>query len=184
MGKSFNRGMLILLLVFMTCTSCIATQKKNVKRMLHAQKEMACGNAVKDSIADIIVNSKCIVAQLQAQAAGDSVRTDSVCKVPKDMKTVLKYLFLDERNFQKNDVVYGPFTSWISYTFSICKHRTMVLEMDFGLRKWRLLDAEKKVVCCYDMTQTNLEMLRFSRMLFPKDSSLKLIEENYKAAEK
>ena len=54
----------------------------------------------------------------------------------------------------------------------------MDLELDFGLKKWRLLNIHQDIVAIGDMKENNLQFLRFVRLLFPEDITLNLLYNN------
>ena len=55
----------------------------------------------------------------------------------------------------------------------------MYLELDFGLKKWRLLNSYQDIVAIGDMKENNLQFLRFVRLLFPEDITLNLLYNNF-----
>lgn len=179
--KSEIRSVLILLCIIMMCSSCSASSKEDFKKMILAQKVNGYGKMLKDSVASIVMDAKCISCELQSKSPEDTLRQDTVAKVPSRMRQVLQYLFFNESNFQANDVVYGHFTSWACYRFEASKKRIVYLELDFGIRKWRLLDKGKILVCMGDMKENNMQFLYFTRLLFPGDKTLDLLNKNLNA---
>lgn len=160
------------------------TAKNDPNAIFLSQKEDGYGKVIKDSIASIMLNPKSVTCTLQSKSPTDSLRQDTVCIVPKDFHTVVKYLFFDERNFKSDDTVYGKFTSWACFTFNGKKKQTLYLELDFGLSKWRLLNSEKKQICSCDMKENNKQFLHLVRILFPNDKTLKILHENIYASKK
>lgn len=179
-----TRSVLMLLIVFTMCTSCNATPKVEMKTLIESQKELGYGKVMKDSVASIILDAKTVTCELQSKNPADTLRQDSVIKVPENLVGTLKYLFTNPDNFQTNDTVFGNFDSWACYKFEAKKKQVVYLEMDFGIRKWRLLDSKKKEICGSDMKENNKQFIYFTRLLFPKDMTLELLNNNLKAMQK
>jgi len=97
------------------------------------------------------------------------------------LNEVLIYILLDEDNYKSNDIVFGLFSSSIRYKLYQSKKKYVFVEFDFGLRKWQILDSKKDVLFQGDIKENNLQMLRFSRMVFPEDTTLKILQDNLKA---
>ena len=98
--------------------------------------------------------------------------------LPRGLNNVLKYILLDPENHKTNDIVYGLFSSSICYKFNQTKEEYVYIEHDFGLRKWRILNSEKEQLYMGDMKENNLQLLRFSRLVFPDDLTLKILYNN------
>lgn len=169
---------LIMLITFTMCTSCIASPKNEIKTLIEITKDDGFGKVMKDSISNIIFESKRIVCELQSKSPEDSLRQDSVIVIPSKLISVVQYLFFDVNNFKSNDVVYGKFDSWVCYKFESRKKQILFLEIDFGLSKWRLLDKNKTQICMQDMKENNLQFIRLTRLLFPKDKTLNMLYNN------
>ena len=148
-----------------------------MKNTLATQKE-GYEKIINDSVASIIMNAKKIVCELQSNNPDNKTMKDSVKIVNRDLRAVIKYLFFDEENFKSDDVVYGVFQSWVCYKFILSKKKIVYLEMDFGLRKWRLLDKDKNQLCTQDMKKNNMQFLRLTRLIFPEDKILKILKDN------
>lgn len=170
------------LLAFLLPIGCTAKDDPNA--VFLSQKENGYGKVMKDSVVSIMLNSKGIACTLQSKNPADSLREDTICVIPKDFHAVVKYLFLNEKNFESNDTVYGKFSSWAQFCFYGKKNRVLYLELDFGLSKWRLLNGEKKMICSCDMKETNKQFLHLVRLFFPKDKTLKILDDNINALNK
>lgn len=179
-----TRSLSLLLIVFTMCTSCNASPKNEVKDIFDSQKELGYGKVMKDSIASIIFEAKNVTCELQSKAQADTLRQDSIAKVPAKLVPTLQYLFANPDNFQSNDTIFTKFDSWACYKFEAKKKQVVYLELDFGIRKWRLLDSKKKTICGSDMKENNKQFIYFTRVLFPKDKTLELLNNNLKAAKK
>lgn len=59
------------------------------------------------------------------------------------------------------------------------KKRKVNIELDFGLSKWRMVDAAGKLLTQKDMQSNNIQFVRFVRMLFPDDKTLCLLNQNF-----
>lgn len=174
----------MLLFAFTLCTSCDAFPKKDANSFFLSQKENGYGKVIKDSVASIMFNARSITCELQSKNPTDSLRQDSVTIVPKKLHSVVKFLFFNKDNFKSSDTVYGIFHSWACYKFEARKKQIVYLELDFSLKKWKLLDANKRLICTQDMKENSSQFLHFTCLLFPKDSTLKLLNDNLKATRK
>ena len=178
------RYLTMLLIILSMCTSCVASPAGEIKDFFESQKEDGYGKVINDSIASIMFKAKSITCELQSQNPADTLRTDTLVSVPTKMHPVVFYLFFNKDNFQSSDTVYGKFETWACFKFEAKKKQTVFLELDFGLKKWRLLDANKKVICAQDMKENSAQFLHFTRLLFPKDLTLRLLNDNLKAVKK
>ncbi len=138
-------------------------------------------NAINDSIADIISNSKIIICELQTLNPQDTTRTEKRKMLPRKLNEVFKFIISDSDNYKSNDIVYGLFSSSIRYKLCQARKKYVYAEFDFGLRKWQLLDSNEEVLFQGDIKENNLQMLRFSRIIFPEDKTLKIIQNNLKS---
>lgn len=180
MKRSFQRGLLIAA-VIITCVGCSASGKNDFKTLLAEHKGDGYGKVLSDSIADIILDAKAVTCELQSKAIEDSLRHDTICKLPTKSIPVIQYILLHPDNFISDNIVYGRYESWACLKFEASRKRTIYIELDFGLAKWRLLDNEKKVICQRDMHKNRLEILRFMRLLFPNDVTLNILYNNLTA---
>ena len=153
--KGFIKIISVMAIFITTCASCNAEPPTDIRDLIKAQKANGYGKVINDSIADIIMNPKLVNCQLVSKNPTDSLRQDTLRTLSKGMETVLIYLFFNEENFKGNQTVYGNFIPWVRFTFNAKKKRTVYLELDFGLAKWRLLDKDKKVFCMQDMKVQN-----------------------------
>lgn len=142
---------------------------------------ISCGWLVSDSIYDIVMNARSITCELQALNPLDTVRKDTVRTLSRKMIPVVQFLFSDSNNFKSNDIVYGHFSSLACYKFTSSKRRVVFLELDFGLRKWRLLSCDRSVLYTFDMKENYLQFLRLTRLCFPDDLTLELLYNNLTA---
>lgn len=149
---------------------------------LHAEKNdsVQCISCFNDSIINIIKKSRRIVCMLGVRNPQDSVRLDTIRVLPYKLKIVLKYLLSDFDNYKSNDIVYGNFSSTVCYKFYKSKKNFVYVKLDFGLRKMQILDMNEKLLCAYDIKENNLQLLRFTRTLFPHDLTLRMLQNNLK----
>ena len=158
---------------------CSASGKKYLVAPLENENGNIYGNVIDDSVASIILNAKRITCELVSKSPEDSVRTDTVKVVPRQWFPLPQFLFLNDNNFKSNDIVYGQFATWACLKFESRKHRTVYLDLDFGLAKWRLRDGDMNDICTMDMKENNMQFLRFVRLLFPSDKTLTMLYNNY-----
>lgn len=140
-----------------------------------------CVNTANDSITNIILNYRKVECVLQDKNPQDTARVNTKKMLPRKLNEVLRYILLDEDNYKSNDIVYGIFSSSISYKLYQSRRNYVYAEFDFGLKKWRILDSKKGVLFQGDIKENNLQMLRFSRVVFPKDETLKIMQNNLKS---
>ena len=168
----------IILLIFMTCINCNAKPKSKSHSIFQTEKHLGYGNALKDSIADIVINAKKATCLLVAKSPTDSLRNDSICELPKELTTVAQYLLLDPANYKTNTTVYGIFRPWGCFCFEAKKKQRIYAEVDFGLAKWRLLDADMRPICMFDMKENRPQFIRLVHLVFPNDKTLEMLNVN------
>lgn len=134
-----------------------------------------------DSISNIISHFKRVECELQGKNPQDTVRVITKKVLPRKYNEVLRYILLDEDNYKTNDIVFGLFSSSIKYKIIQSRRKYVYAEFDFGLRKWQILDSNNEVLFQGDIKENNLQMLRFSRLIFPDDVTLKILQDNLKA---
>ena len=176
--KRFKMLISVLLMIFI-CMSC--TARSIHKKFCYTIEKDSCVYAkiVNDSIAQIISEARTAVCVLKNPNPIDSMRTDSIINIQrKTVLPILQYLFFDPNNFKSNQIVYGNFSSSACITFKASSKKKVHLELDFGLKKWRLLNSHQDIVAIGDMKENNLQFLRFVRLLFPEDITLNLLYNN------
>lgn len=167
-----------LFLTTLICVSCAIPKRCGSNELVLKSDTTVYAKLLNDSITEIVLNSNLVVCQLLSLNPIDSIRTDSIRILPENMNTVIKYLFFDPSNFCSNDIVYGRFSSSARYTFKTRHGQTLYLDLDFGLKKWKLLDSNGNEICISDMKKSNLYFLRFTRIIFPNDVTLNLLYNN------
>lgn len=145
------------------------------------QDTLTCANTSIDSITNIIEHFRKVECKLQNRNPNDTIRVNIEKILPHKWNEVLRYILLDEDNYKSNDIVYGLFSSSIRYKLCQSRKKYVYAEFDFGLRKWQLLDSNEEVLFQGDIKENNLQMLRFSRIIFPEDKTLKIIQNNLKS---
>ena len=170
-------------------SSCSCAKKdneaKDLKTYLNVNKEKGFGCVLPDSISDIIISADRISCRLEAKSPEDTLRVDEcVVEIPNTLQPIVKFMFLNEQNFQSDNIVYGKFNPWAVYIFQKNKKEQVTLELDFGLSKWRLLDNGQQQIFGGDMKELNMQFLSITRMLFPDDITLNLLNDNLKFLKK
>ena len=163
-----------------TKVCCDSLNKNHVKHIIE-QNTLTCVNTSIDSVTNIIAHFRKVECELQDRNPHDTIRVNSKKILPRQLNEVLIYILLDEDNYKSNDIVFGLFSSSIRYKLYQSKKKYVFVEFDFGLRKWQILDSKKDVLFQGDIKENNLQMLRFSRMVFPEDTTLKILQDNLKA---
>lgn len=172
-----NPNVLIILILLMSM-SCMAYPRKYSSCIESRQDSTLYAIMVNDSITNIIVRARNITCESLVVSSKDSVQVDSVKTLSGVIKNVLKYLILDPSNFESNDIVFGQFSPSVSYRFVGSGKRVVYVEMDFGLKKWRILDNKKRELQMGDMKKNNIQFLRLTRIIFPKDDYLRILNDN------
>ena len=145
------------------------------------QDTLKCPNMPMDSIINIISHFKRVECELQGKNPQDTVRVITKKVLPSKYNEVIRYILLDDDNYTTNDIVFGLFSSSIKYKIIQSRRKYVYAEFDFGLRKWQILDSNSKVLFYGDIKENNLQLLRFSRLIFPDDVTLKILQDNLKA---
>lgn len=176
--KRFKMLISVLLMMFI-CMSCTArSTHKNLCYTIEKDSRVYA-KIVNDSIAQIISEARTAACILKNRNPIDSTRNDSTINIQrKKVLPILQYLFFDPNNFKSNQIVYGNFSSSACITFKASSKKKVHLELDFGLKKWRLLNSHQDIVAIGDMKENNLQFLRFFRLLFPEDITLNLLYNN------
>ena len=139
---------------------------------------------LKDSVVNILSCPKKVVCTLRSKNPVDSTRIDTVAILPKNMVPVLQFLFFNPTNFESNEIVYGNFSPSVSFEYLGKGGKLISLQFDFGLRKWQIDDSVGQVINKGDLRDNNLEILRFTRLLFPKDRPLQIMNDNLKSLQR
>lgn len=175
--KRIKAIMSISLMVFV-CISCSAHHSRHTGLNFILEKDSCYTKVINDSVANIIIGARTIVCELVNKNPVDSIRSDSVKILQRKISSIIQYLFFDPYNFRSNQIVYGDFSPSACIIFKATSKRVVYLDLDFGLKKWRLLDYNRNIIAISDMKENNLQFLRFIRLQFPKDITLKLMFDN------
>lgn len=143
-----------------------------------SQKEFKSDIHINDSISDIITKATNIKCKLVSSNPLDTVRKNDTKSVPAHLRPVLSFLISDPSNFETNDIVYGLFSPSVRYEFEKTKNQKVMVDLDFGLKKLKISDRQGNIILISDMPTTSNQFLRLTRLIFPKDVSLKLRSEN------
>lgn len=143
--------------------------------------ERTVGSLIPDSILSIIMGSKKVECRLISRNPADTLRSDTIAQLPKEIIPVARFLFLNEDNFLTDKIIYGHFDTWATYTFISSKKKTVNLNLDFGIKKWRLNNREGGRILEGDLADNEL-FLSFTRTLFPADMTLSILKRNYKSS--
>lgn len=168
----------VLFLLALLLTSCATYKSCATDELVLKCDSTMYAKILNDSIAGIVLKSNSVTCSLQSLNPIDTVRTDSIRTLPSDLSTIVKYLFFEPTNFKSNDIVYGNFSPSACYLFRTRDAQVVYWELDFGLKKWKLLDGDKKEICVSDMKTSNLFLLRLTRIIFPTDKTLDLLYNN------
>lgn len=166
---------------------CIAVSEccdSSVRKCLRSMIELdtlICAYIHVDSITNLISHFKRAECELQCKNPQDTVRYTTNKVLPYKYNEVLRYILLDEDNYKTNDIVFGQFSSSIKYKIIQSRRKYIYAEFDFGLKKWQILDSNNEILFQGDIKENNLQMLRFSRLIFPDDVTMKILQDNLKA---
>lgn len=180
MAKFLTRG-IGLFLIALTCLSCQASPKDKDKVFLYSEKADGWGNALNDSLAIIISSARKVTCELLEKSTEDPGRIDSISVLSKKEIAATEFVLLTPDNFKTDKTVYGIFRPWVSFTFSGKKKQEVSILLDFGLSKWQLISGDGKIVFQKDLTN-RAEIIRLVRVIFPKDITLKLLQQNLNAS--
>lgn len=137
-----------------------------------------------DSIIRIMNHPPKITCVLGHANPTDSLRTDTTKVLPKELYPILEFLFWDPTNFESNDIVFGNFSPSVNYIIENRRDTQLTLQFDFGLKKWRILDKNSNIVIGADLKDERLPILRFTRLIFPYDRTLKMMNDNINSLQK
>ena len=159
---------------------CDLLKQTTGEEQVAEQDLIMCINETIDSITEIISHFKRVECELQCGKSYDTTNVGTKKVLPRKYNEVLRFLLLDNDNYKTNEIVYGLFSSSIRYKIIQSRCKYIYAEFDFGLSKWQILDSENKVLFQGDMKENSLQMLRFSRIVFPEDETLKVLQDNLK----
>lgn len=144
-----------------TKTSKVAKAKK-VSKMVYANTTF--DQAVGDSIQTILMSGK---ATVMLTTTDSSKAHPQQLILSREDTQVLRFLFSDPQMFTEDIPNYGVVMPQVRVLFEKSKTEKVEIGIDFGLRKWILVDGEGKVQKQYALTKHDL--LRFTHYLYPND---------------
>lgn len=159
--------------------SCSAKSSKRLKakkvsRMTYVNT--AFDKAVGDSIQSILTSGKVTVMLMTT----DSLKTQPLQSVlSREDTQVLRFLVSDPQMFIEGTQSYGVVMPQVKILFEKSKSEMIEIGLDFGLRKWMLVDSTGKVIKQFALAKNDL--LRFSHYLYPDDE---LISKFYNSSKK
>lgn len=130
-----------------------------------------------DSIIRIMQHPKKITCVLGAANPIDSLRSDTTKVLTKEMYPILDFIFWNPSNFESNDIVFGNFSPSVNYIINSSRHTQITIQYDLGLKKWRILDKDSQIIIVADL-KDNISILRLTRIIFPEDTTLLLLNSN------
>ena len=165
---------------FVAATASCTTKTLKVSKAKKASKMVytnaVCDQAVGDSIQTILMSGKVTVMLTS---------TDSLKAQPQQLilsredTQVLRFLVSDPQMFTEDIPNYGVIIPQVRVLFEKSKSEKIELGIDFGLRKWILVDGAGKVQKQYALRKHDL--LRFTHYLYPNDE---LITNRYNCSKK
>lgn len=163
--------------VLFLCLSCATSKCGETVSKLQSDSTVY-SDAISDSIVNIVDKSHSITAKLKHVNRIDTIACDSVRVLNGDEVSIFKFLFFDPQNFKSNEIVYGIFSPTVEFSISKDVKESVVMEIDFGLKKWQMTDKNGDTIYIADIKDTSKHFLRLTRLLFPNDSILNLMEDN------
>lgn len=135
---------------------------KKASRMTYANTTF--DNAVGDSIQTILTYSKVTVMLMTT----DSLKAQPIhLALSREDTQVLRFLVSDPQMFIESVQSYGVVMPQVKMLFEKSKPEKVEIGLDFGLRKWILVDSSGKVIKQFALAKNDL--LRFSHYLYPDD---------------
>ena len=178
----FKLGLSAVLLAisFVAATASCSTKYSKPQKAKKASKmtyaNTTFDNAVGDSIQTIMMSGKVTVMLTTT----DSLKARPILlALSREDTQVLRFLVSDPQLFIESVQSYGAVMPQVRVLFEKSKSEKVEVGLDFGLRKWILVDGTGKVVKQYALAKSDL--LRFSHSLFPKDE---LITNLYNSSKK
>lgn len=135
---------------------------------------------VSDSLINILLKARKVECKLLSQNPSDTTRSTSSKVVPRYYINVIKFLLLDQSNYLTNDIVYGLFKPDVSYKFYLPNKDYLYVQLDFGLKKWKILDSDIHELAIADMKNSAYYFLLLTKYLFPNDTTLELLYDTLK----
>lgn len=120
----------------------------------------------------IIISADSITAKI-TDWGGDTLPEKAITP---DLCYLLQYTLCQPFMYYKNRVVYSSF--YADACLTIHKgSKILILELDYNIFKWRLIDSNSQEICRYDFVSQ--EFLPLLYMLFPESQLLKIKYEKY-----
>lgn len=159
------RALMMFIVACLVTTSCSARTSINEKSNFIV-KDSVMRKAVGDSIYNIIIDAKKVVAVVKLKTSDNKNDSTINVKVNKMDKYVLNFILTAPSNYESNDTVWGKYFPNFSLNFTASKGRKCSANFDFGLKKWNISDAKGNEIVIFDMP-TN-DVLRLANKLFPE----------------
>lgn len=182
-GKWFCKlGLSTMLLAFSfaaATASCSAKstkipKAKKVSKLVYADSNFE--KKVGDSIQTILMSGKVIVMLTTT----DSLKVHPQQQVlSREDTQVLRFLVSDPKMLTEDIPNYGVLMPQVEFIFEKSKSEKVEIRIDFGLRKWILVDGTGKVQKQYALVK--LDLLRFVHYIYPNDE---LITNLYNSSKK
>lgn len=165
----------ILLSMFFLCAGTIIANETLTDSLNKCQfKSDTLSNAQLYSNIDNVIlskiNSEVATAILTADTMTMIITPWQEEKLPKKkldlwMNNLVKYTLCQPQMYSSNKKIYGTFYAIVKILISL-HHTIFILELDYNINKWRLLDKNYKELCRYDIH--NGELLSLAKVLFPE----------------
>lgn len=164
---------LFLALCFILCTtafaSCNNSRKKQNRPDISIVGDTLCKN-LNDSISGIMLNARTVkISTLSPDSA------TATLNLKHTQSFLLKYLLTSASDYKTNHIVYGMFSPEISIKMVVCKHKYVEVQLDFGLKKIRIIEKNRQQT--FDLQ--SMELVRFCKMIFPENPHIDSFYKDY-----
>lgn len=138
---------------------------KKMSKMMYANTDFE--KSIGDSIQTIMMSGKATVMLMTT----DSLKNQPLqVALSREDIQVLRFLVSDPKMFTEDIPNYGVIMPQVKILFEKSKSEKVEMALDFGLRKWVLIDGTGKELKRYALAK--YELLRFAHCIFPNDEMI------------
>lgn len=158
----------LLVTLLFSLTSCNAQTEKHCYSY-YMSVDSIMRSELGDSISDIIVGAKHVCME-RILTKNDSVSTIKVKKLKSEERSIAKFLFVINENFNDSSVIFTKFSPSLKITFKVSKKVFCTAFVDFGTQQGVIKDDKGHEVKSFALRDDRY--IKFANLIFPDDRFL------------
>lgn len=167
-GTSTRFCVSVLLSFLLSLTSCSA--KTDIRKTIHfTPVDSIMKSELGDSISEIILGAKRIKME-RTLSRNDSLLIIGSKKLKCSERSIAKFLFAIDENFNDSTVVFTQFSPSIKISFKKSKKQICTAYIDYGIKQVIIKDENEKVLKSFAIKDDRY--IKFANLIFPDDSFL------------